>query len=60
MFLLEIAGLPEPIKQKDVVKRQRAKLKRLAKKKRAKIASHDDIKNRSLKTLTATLSNIHK
>ncbi len=60
MILLEIAGLPEPIKQKDVVKRQRAKLKKMVKNKRTKASTHDEIKNRSLKTLTATLSNIHK
>ena len=60
MILNEIAGYKEPVKQKDVVTKQREKIKKLAKAKRKKLKTHDEIRANSLKSLTSTLSNIHK
>lgn len=57
MILNELAGYSEPVTQNKVVAKQRAKLVALAKKKR-KTISHDDIKAKSMKSLTSMLGGL--
>lgn len=58
MILTELAGYKEPVKQTNVVSKQRNKIEKLAKKKRKK-ATHNDVRAASLKSLTSMLGGLN-